>query len=73
MQQPGKRKSKLDNAFLGGGEMGALMRTIGWANTLPGPAESWPQSLQTAVSVCLIFKIPDPDLVGPKLNKFETF
>ncbi|MGH7191095.1 MAG: histidine kinase dimerization/phospho-acceptor domain-containing protein, partial [Acetobacteraceae bacterium] len=41
-------------AFLaGGGEMGALVRAFEWAATDLGPAEGWPQSLKTAVSICL--------------------
>jgi len=37
----------------GGGDMGALLRTVDWAATPVGPIESWPQSLRTAVSIVL--------------------
>jgi len=37
----------------GGGEMGALMRSLDWSKTLLGPVSSWPQSLRTSVSTCL--------------------
>ena len=37
----------------GGGEMGALMRSLDWSETLLGPVSSWPQSLRTSVSICL--------------------
>jgi hypothetical protein len=41
-------------AFLtGGGELGALMRAHDWALTSLGPAEQWPQSLRSALSICL--------------------
>ena len=41
-------------AFLtGGGEVGALMRAHDWAATSLGPAEQWPQSLRSALSICL--------------------
>jgi signal transduction histidine kinase len=41
-------------AFLtGGGEMGALMRAHDWAGTSLRPAELWPQSLRSALSICL--------------------
>jgi signal transduction histidine kinase/DNA-binding response OmpR family regulator len=41
-------------AFLaGGGEMGALVRAMDWSQTAVGAIESWPQSLKTAVSICL--------------------
>ena len=37
----------------GGGSAGEQMRTLDWAATPMGPAESWPVSLQTLVSVIL--------------------
>ncbi len=37
----------------GGGEMGALMRSLDWSKTLLGPVSGWPQSLRTSVSTCL--------------------
>jgi PAS domain S-box-containing protein len=37
----------------GGGEMGALMRSLDWSETLLGPVSAWPQSLRTSVSTCL--------------------
>ena len=37
----------------GGGELGALMRAKGWSETPFGPLERWPQSLRSAVSICL--------------------
>ncbi|PYQ57101.1 MAG: hypothetical protein DMF53_23605, partial [Acidobacteria bacterium] len=39
--------------LLGGGEMGARMRAVDWAQTSLGPAEQWPQSLKTAVRIML--------------------
>ena len=42
----------------GGGEMGALMRGKDWAATPLGPAQSWPQSLRTAVSILLNSRYP---------------
>ena len=44
--------------FLGGGEMGALMRAHDWSQTPLGPARLWPQSLRTAVSICLDSRFP---------------
>ncbi|MGO9007851.1 MAG: response regulator [Beijerinckiaceae bacterium] len=38
--------------------MGALMRSLDWASTPLGPAESWPQSLCTSVSICLNSRFP---------------
>ena len=37
----------------GGGDMGALMRSMDWSATSLGPVEQWPQSLRTSVSTCL--------------------
>ena len=37
----------------GGGEMGALMRSIDWSKTGVGPVDGWPQSLRTALSILL--------------------
>src|SRR5262245_37316913 len=37
----------------GGGEMGALLRSLDWSTTPLGPAEKWPQSLRTSLSICL--------------------
>ncbi len=36
-----------------GGEMGALMRRFDWTATTIGPPETWPQSLRSAISICL--------------------
>src|SRR5690349_11622806 len=42
----------------GGGEMGVLMRSIDWAATALGPLESWPESLRSALSLCLNAQFP---------------
>ena len=39
--------------LVGGGEMGERIRSFDWANTPLGPAEVWPQSLRSAVSILL--------------------
>jgi signal transduction histidine kinase len=39
--------------FAGGGEAGALMRSIDWAATPLGPPEDWPRSLKTCVRILL--------------------
>ena len=50
----------------GGGEMGALMRTIDWSATPLGPVEGWPQSLRTAVSMVLESRFPMYIAWGPE-------
>jgi len=42
----------------GGGELGARMRALDWSATSLGPVESWPQSLRTAVGICLGSRFP---------------
>jgi PAS domain S-box-containing protein len=44
--------------FARGGDMGALMQTVDWAETPLGPVETWPQSLRTSVSICLFSRFP---------------
>src|SRR4029077_12092592 len=44
--------------FAGDGEMAGLIRTTDWAKTGLGPVEAWPQSLRTAVSICLGARSP---------------
>lgn len=53
-----------------GGEMGALIRSLDWSRTAIGPIEGWPQSLRTALSLCL--NSPFPMLIhwGPELITF---
>ena len=48
----------LDAVLSGGGEMGALMRTVDWARTPVGPVTTWPQSLRTALSILLESRFP---------------
>lgn len=53
--------------FAGPGEVRALCRDHGWAATPLGPVESWPQSLRTAVSICLASGFPTLVMWGPDL------
>ena len=41
----------------GGGEMGALLRSLDWTTPL-GPPGAWPQSLRTAVRIMLTSRQP---------------
>lgn len=49
---------RVDNTLAGDGEMGHLMRTWDWSATPLGGVSSWPQSLRTAVSLCLASPLP---------------
>jgi signal transduction histidine kinase len=55
-----------DAILAGGGEMGALMRSIDWGATELGAVERWPQSLRTAVSICLSSRFPILIWWGPE-------
>src|SRR5581483_12409212 len=48
--------------------MGRLMRAHDWSATPLGPAEDWPQSLRTAVSICLNSRLPIVLWWGPELR-----
>ena len=48
-----------DLSFLnGGGEMGERMRAFDWTTSPVGPPADWPQSLKTAVSICIGSRYP---------------
>src|SRR6478735_884071 len=42
----------------GGGEMGQRIREYDWASTSLGPIYTWPQSLRSAISICLNSNFP---------------
>jgi PAS domain S-box-containing protein len=44
--------------FVGDSAMAALMRTVDWAATPIGAVDGWPQSLRTALSICLESRFP---------------
>lgn len=46
------------NWLVGGGEMGKVVRSMDWSKTPLGPIQSWPQSLRTAVGLCLASNFP---------------
>jgi signal transduction histidine kinase/CheY-like chemotaxis protein len=50
---------RADTSFLvGGGEAGALIRSLDWSRSPLGPVRDWPQSLRTAVSICVSSRFP---------------
>jgi signal transduction histidine kinase len=59
--------ARVEDCFSGGGEMGARMRAFDWASTPLGPVARWPQSLRTAVSICLQSRFPIVIFWGPEL------
>jgi len=53
--------------FAGGGKMGERMRHLDWSSTPLGPVGQWPQSLRSAVSICLNSRFPIAIYWGPEL------
>ncbi|QBD74965.1 PAS domain S-box protein [Ktedonosporobacter rubrisoli] len=53
-----------------GGEMGALIGSIDWLATPIGAIDAWPQSLRTAISMCLASGFPMLILWGPEHVQF---
>ncbi|GLV60656.1 hypothetical protein KDH_74750 [Dictyobacter sp. S3.2.2.5] len=55
-----------DHTFANGGKVGQLMRAYDWASSPVGAVEDWPQSLRTAVSICLASQFPMLIWWGPE-------
>ena len=47
--------------------MAALMRGVDWGTTSLGPIETWPESLATAVDICMASRFPMAICWGPEL------
>ena len=60
--------SLVDNLFIGGGHMGALMRAHDWSSTAIGRPDRWPQSLHPALSICVGSRFPIAIYWGPELT-----
>ncbi len=60
----------MSSVLSGGGEMGALMRSIDWSQTPLGPVDSWPQSLRTTLGILLTSRAPIFLWWGPHLIQF---
>jgi GAF domain-containing protein len=50
--------------------MGERMRSLDWSSTPVGPVQDWPQSLRTAVSMCLGSQHPIEIWWGPEYVRF---
>jgi hypothetical protein len=59
---------RIESAFVhGGGELGAIIRQKDWTRSPIGNTEGWPQSLRSAVSICLGSAFPIAIYWGPEL------
>ncbi|WP_437305155.1 sensor histidine kinase [Sorangium sp. So ce388] len=68
---PGAAARPSDAPFLAGdSEMAQLMRDLDWSLTPVGPLDRWPQSLRTAVSLCLASRHPIEIWWGPEYARF---
>lgn len=56
-----------EDPFAGGGEIGALARSVDWARTPLGPVETWSSRLRTTVGVVMQNKFPMLLLWGKEL------
>ncbi|RKH13818.1 PAS domain S-box protein [Corallococcus sp. CA047B] len=65
----GDEARAVHEVLAGGGDMGALMRSMDWSKTPLGPVKDWPQSLRTSVSTCLHSRFPMLVFWGPRLVK----
>jgi hypothetical protein len=64
------RPREMEPMLARGGIAGALIRERDWAGTAVGVMEAWPQSLRTALSVCLLSKFPMFVFWGPDMVQF---
>ncbi|SBT44509.1 PAS domain-containing protein [Micromonospora auratinigra] len=58
MSQTPPAGSRWQDDLAAGGEMGAAIAGHDWSATPLGPVDGWPQSLRTAVSICLHSRFP---------------
>jgi PAS domain S-box-containing protein len=56
--------------FPGTSDMASLMRQLDWSKTPVGPPEHWPESLRTAVRICLTSRYPIFITWGPSWTLF---
>jgi signal transduction histidine kinase/CheY-like chemotaxis protein len=59
------QSTRADGFLAGGAEMGTLIQSKDWSETPLGPIETWPQSLRTAVSICVASNFPISMVWGP--------
>src|SRR5262245_44679435 len=63
-------RAEKGSILAGGGELGAHMRALNWAETPLGPVEGWPQSLRSVLSMLLPSKAQIILFWGPEFIVF---
>ncbi|MBF9033862.1 PAS domain-containing protein [Rhodobacterales bacterium HKCCE2091] len=62
-------RDDISTTFLdGGGQLGELIRNHDWESTPLGSPDTWPQSLRSALSICLQSSYPTAIYWGPELR-----
>ena len=61
--------NEVADVFVGGGEMGALMRSLDWSQTPFGPPDTWSPSLRSMVRILLANRFPLLLWWGPDHNQ----
>jgi hypothetical protein len=69
---PDTTHARSDDFLAGGGEMGALMRSIDWSRTAVGPVSEWSQALRMMVGLLLRNRFPLILWWGPKFVQFHN-
>lgn len=64
-----KGKAKEFHWLASGGETGAVIRSLDWSKTPLGPVAGWPQSLRTAVNLCLVSNFPAAVIWGDERSQ----
>jgi PAS domain S-box-containing protein len=68
MASDGRESADYPDFLIGGGEMGARIRAYDWARTPLRSPQQWPQSLRSALSICLHSSVPTAIYWGPELR-----
>ena len=63
-------ESHIERLLAGGGTMGFLTRSFDWSQSPVGAPDRWPQSLLTALSICLSSRAPIIIFWGPEHVQF---
>jgi signal transduction histidine kinase/ActR/RegA family two-component response regulator len=65
MSGSGSGEVEIDPCFAGGGECGALMRSMRWDENPLGPSRQWPSTLRTLIPIMLASRFAMRILWGP--------